>query len=122
MSQTIIKEMIGAVIAEIQQDVDVLQFKARDGTSFNFYHDQYCCESVEIEDVCGDLDDLKGSPIIEASENISGGDSEDGYHHLTWTFYRFSTVKGTVTVRWRGESNGYYSESVDFEVKRAGAK
>ena len=83
------------------------------------YHWQDCCESVTIEDVVGDLADLVGEPILIAEEATSDenpdGVETDIWGTCTWTFYKFATRKGSVTIRWYGESNGYYSESVDFE-------
>lgn len=96
---------------------DRMVFHAEDGRTFVFYHSQDCCENVRIEDVCGDLDDLVGSAILQA-EAVSNEDEPvlEGADSYTWTFYKFATIKGAVTVRWLGESNGYYSESVEFDI------
>ena len=100
---------------------DVVKFYCTDGSVYEMYHPQDCCESVTIEDVCGDVDDLIGSEILVADEIIHEGENPEGVelpeHHdysFTWTFYKFATRKGYVDLRWYGESNGYYSESVDF--------
>ncbi|EQK39795.1 hypothetical protein C672_3655 [[Clostridium] bifermentans ATCC 638] len=80
------------------------------------YHEQNCCESVYIDEIHGDLNNLIGSEILMAEEIEGESPSEvDSYFEsYTWTFYKLATVKGYVTIRWFGESNGYYSESVDF--------
>ena len=111
----------GKVLTKIEGDrySDSMNFYTDDGEVYNMYHSQSCCESVSIEDICGDLDDLIGSPILDASCE-EGGDDPDGFKaseycdSYTWTFYKLHTAKGHVTIRWYGESNGYYSESVDF--------
>ena len=81
------------------------------------YHSVDCCESVYIEDICGDLDDLVGATILYFEE-VSSDDMKPMSEYdesFTWTFYRIQTTKGSVDIRWYGTSNGYYSESVDIE-------
>lgn len=117
-----IEDLIGKILVKVEnKDNEEIRFTTDNGRVFILYHSQNCCESVRVEDVCGNLDDLVGSPIVRASEDTSNDNPEDvdmskSYQDsFTWTFYNIATAKGHVTIRWYGESNGYYSESVDFE-------
>lgn len=114
-----ISNIIGETIYDIRlsKDNTEIAFYGESGQNYGMYHSQDCCESVYLYDIIGDLDDLIGSPILKASEesnsdDIEGVETYDDSH--TWTFYHFATMKGYVTLRWLGESNGYYSEGVDF--------
>lgn len=121
MEATPILEMYGKTFVSAEKtsvdEADELVFTTAEGHTMRFYHEQDCCENVSIEDICGDLSDLCGSPMLLAEETSERKESDDG--SCTWTFYRFRTNKGSVTVRWVGESNGYYSESVDREWEPA---
>ena len=95
-------------------------FWCADGSKYCLHHSQDCCESVDVNDIDGDPSDLIGSPLVLAevstSENatpagVTPPEFPDSY---TWTFYRLATQRGYVTIRWLGESNGYYSEEVSF--------
>lgn len=81
--------------------------------SFKMYHETDCCETVRIEEIVGDVSDIIGSKILLAEEVISVGQQNEDLSQ-TWTFYKLSTIKGSITIRWLGESNGYYSEQVEF--------
>lgn len=107
-----IEDMIGKVPVKIsgEEGDDVIVFEFSDGTMITFYHEQECCESVIVDDINGDWNDLIDKPILVADERIS---EEDGkWDHITWTFYTFRGLGGSVDVKWFGASSGYYSESV----------
>ena len=121
-------ELLGKTISSIEGaeiENDIIKIICADGSVYFMCHEQDCCESVSIEDISGDIQDLIGSPVILAEEVSNSSYDDDceaalsGYDDSwTWTYYKLATINGYVTIRWYGASNGYYSESVDFiEVK-----
>lgn len=121
-------ELLGKIMVRAARTIvageDALVFEDTEGCVYTFAHSRDCCENVDIEDIAGDLADLVGSPITLAEESTQDGREASaparGYvpESATWTFYKFATVKGYVDVRFFGESNGYYSESVYLTIIR----
>ena len=111
-----IEDMRGKVFTSVTQDGSEMVFENAT-ERFVFFHSQDCCEHVSIEDICGDLEDLVGEPLLIAEE-VSGETPVDfnemDHESVTWTFYKFATRRGYVDVRWFGESNGCYSEGVSL--------
>jgi hypothetical protein len=116
-----LQEMVGRTFNEITGEFNNSEicFKSTDGFTFKFYHEQACCENVFLEDITGNLNDLLNTPILLAEERCNEDNPPSKYiDSHTWTFYEFRTIKGSVTLRWLGESNGYYSESVDLKISK----
>ena len=108
-------------------DSDKVIFELTDGRKFLLYHQHDGSESVNIDEIEGTIDadclvDLVGE-VLQAEEtsnkdpHTEDASSKDSNAPLsaTFTFYRIATGNGLVVIRWYGASNGYYTESVDFE-------
>ena len=112
-----IADMVGKVFTKIYNSDDTQLIFENDTERYIFEHVQECCESVLIDDIVGDLQDLVGVPLLIA-ESVDGQSPAefDGYSHdcYEWTFYKYATIKGYVDIRWFGESNGYYSTYVSL--------
>lgn len=124
-------DLVGMTLTSVEGHAggECIQFTTQDGRKFQQIHYQDCYEDVRVNDIIGDFADLLDTPLLVAEERTSmyeepsllervkerfdiGDPLPDSY---TWTFYELRTVKGSVTIRWYGTSNGYYGEGVDFE-------
>lgn len=116
---TSFSDLKGRVLSKVEQlGDDELRFYLTNDHYVRLYHQPDCCESVTIEDIVGDLDDLVGTPLLLVEETVNNEDAarSEYYESYTWTYYRFRTIKGSVDIRWYGESNGYYSERVSIDI------
>ena len=115
METYIMDQLVGKTMFAVIRYYDKVSMYCEDGRIYTLLHEQDCCETVVLDDVCGELTDLIDSPFLVAEVSSNNDDNPD-YESATWTFYKFATIKGYVTMRWHGSSNGYYSESVDLAV------
>ena len=92
-------QMLGKTFVQVTGAVGdgEMTFETAQGERFMFAHSQDCCESVDINDIVGDLQDLVGEPLLLAEE-VSGETpvdfNEEDHESVTWTFYKFATRKG----------------------------
>lgn len=106
--------MVGARVlsiegAEVESETIVI---VTDRGTLTLEHDQDCCERVAVEEVHGDPADLVGHVLTVAEDSEEDHSPGDG-DLVRWTFYRFCTAGGDLTLRWCGTSNGWYSVGVD---------
>lgn len=116
-----INDLVGLEVLKVENlNNEIIRIQLKDGRNIELHHDQDCCESVYVESIVGDLEDLVGEIKIakeetnHAEKGLDRVEYTDGSH--TWTFYTFATNKGYVDIRFFGTSNGYYSESVDMHI------
>ena len=78
------------------------------------FHHQDCCESVEVEDVIGDVQKAIGAEFLEiiTKSDNNGRNNPKVDDSCTYTFYTLKHSRGYLDIRWFGTSNGYYSEAV----------
>lgn len=113
-----ISQFLGKILYDISinRDSDIITIVDSDYNEFEMYHKDDCCEDVYVDDIDGDLNDLIDSPILRAesstnSDDITKEKANEVDEHYTWTYYKLSTIKGSITIRWFGTSNGCYSET-----------
>ena len=115
-----IEQLVGETLTYVDTDEnnDEIMLTTASGKIIKIFHEQDCCESVHIEDTEGNWHELIGKVIVEATnESTSEGEPPNEYSESwTRTTLTFKVDDATVISRWIGESNGYYSESVDIEM------
>ena len=117
---TCYKDFRGKVIYEIkglEVGSEKVEIVFTDGSYVEMWHEQDCCENVEVIQVDNDVSRHIGAVIECINEKVNDeADRPDEYtDSATETFYDIVTSKGYLSFRWLGTSNGYYSETVSIK-------
>lgn len=96
----------------LEYNSERVKFFCEDDSDYELFHTQDCCETVTVDEIEGDVEYILGSEILLAEEVST--DDPHAVESGTWTFYKLATLRGYVTIKWYGSSNGYYSEEVYF--------
>lgn len=111
-------DLVGKVIVQVDglvEQSEKVTFTCDDGKKYTMFHEQECCEEVDLMDISGDIAWILNEKIVLAEERrLESRRCES----MTWTFYELVTLKGSITLRWFGTSNGYYSEEVSFMLEQ----
>jgi hypothetical protein len=112
----VLEQLQGQTFSRVTHNDNEVQFD----NQWILKHIQCCCGYVYIDEIIGNLRNLKGTPLIKAERRISSGpeaalpEGEIPSRSHTWTFFEFATVKGSVTIRFFGSSDGFCSETADL--------
>lgn len=105
-------KIISEIVVDKDSGEDSIVINFEDGSYLSMFHERDCCEEVWIEDIESnkDISDYKEAVVIDmyVTTRVNSNSEESG----TFTFYNLNTSKGSINIRWNGESNGYYSEEV----------
>lgn len=106
------ENLIGEILSYVDVDTETnrILLTTQSGKTIMIYHDQECCEGVEIQSVEGDWLKLVGRPITSAEQF-----EEDATEQVVPDWDCGSCTKTTITLkaddatvvsRWIGTSNG----------------
>lgn len=113
-----ISVLVGQTIVHVNGDGSPI--RTAEGNTYGLYHSQECCESVDYIRTDGNIADLLNTLVLEAYSDHPSDcpgysvENRDWDSSHTWNRFYIRTANGEVTFWYLGQSNGYYSELMDF--------
>lgn len=97
-----------------------IYFEIANGPDIAISHEQNCCEGFTVVDDGGDLKEQLASledQIVVEAELATNEEIDKGCDDVEqWSFYKIRTMTTSITFRFMGTSNGYYSMTPDIFV------
>ena len=89
---------------------DQIRFHLNNWTFYSIYNRH---ERFAIDEMWGNFADLEGTPVVSV-ELISNPEELFNYEVLNWTLLKISTARGSVSIRWVGESDKCSLEELEL--------